>query len=446
MGLDAFRNTGIFSSTPLGSVVYVDTWAVSVIGTIPSHYELRDGTVGIGVWAFRGMGMTSVVLPNSLKIIGFEAFANNSNLNSIVMSDNLEAIHSRAFENCSRLASIVIPRSVTFIGEFVFRGCTNLTIYVGVFSQPEGWNVNWNPDNRPIVWGPPNAPHNLEATAGNEMVVLRWEAPEPCILSLEVYSYKIYREGAYIYSTSDTTFTDREGLINWVDHTYHVIATYMIDARIVESAPSNDAVAMPFTLEQPRSLNANVNENNVTLTWQAPWSAPIPLPCTVLLGYKIYRDTVFLDSLLVTELRYVDSDVPNGTHTYHVIAVYAAGEIAPISREVTVDHTVSEADMVIEIENTELVGNFPNPFNPSTTINFSLSFGEGRGEGFVIINVYNLRGQHVRTLVNGMYSAGSHSVIWNGTDDSGRNVSSGIYFYRMTTGDYSSVRRMMLLK
>ena len=97
---------------------------------------------------------------------------------------------------------------------------------------------------------------------------------------------------------------------------------------------------------------------------------------------------------------------------------------------------------------TGLEGNFPNPFNPSTTITFSLSSGEGRGDGQVRLNVYNVRGQLVRTLLDGSteFGAGVHSVVWNGDDDYGRSMASGIYFYRLETSEFSETRRMLLMK
>jgi len=94
------------------------------------------------------------------------------------------------------------------------------------------------------------------------------------------------------------------------------------------------------------------------------------------------------------------------------------------------------------------VNNFPNPFNPETTINFSFSSGEGRGEGSyrVEIIIYNVRGQRIRTLLDENRSPGHHSVIWNGRDDNGRTVSSGVYLYRITAGDNVATRRMLLMK
>ncbi|MGC9362207.1 MAG: choice-of-anchor J domain-containing protein, partial [Candidatus Syntrophosphaera sp.] len=82
---------------------------------------------------------------------------------------------------------------------------------------------------------------------------------------------------------------------------------------------------------------------------------------------------------------------------------------------------------------TQLKGNYPNPFNPETTIRYSLA-----EPGPVKIEIYNIRGQHVKSLVNESKAAGNHSVVFDGTDDSGRRISSGVYFYRMKAGNFDS--------
>ncbi|RLC54034.1 MAG: hypothetical protein DRH89_09940, partial [Candidatus Cloacimonadota bacterium] len=93
----------------------------------------------------------------------------------------------------------------------------------------------------------------------------------------------------------------------------------------------------------------------------------------------------------------------------------------------------------------ELMQNYPNPFNPTTNIDFSL-----KQDSFVSLNIYNIRGQKVKTLVSDEMQAGYHSVVWNGTNDSGKSVSSGMYFSSFDTndenGDFTSVKKMILLK
>ncbi len=83
----------------------------------------------------------------------------------------------------------------------------------------------------------------------------------------------------------------------------------------------------------------------------------------------------------------------------------------------------------------------PNPFNHSTVLNFSLPF-----DGTVSLTVYNVMGQMIRTLVSGRYHAGNHSIRWNGTDDSGDEVSSGIYFAQLMSNRDTRVVKMMLLR
>jgi len=85
--------------------------------------------------------------------------------------------------------------------------------------------------------------------------------------------------------------------------------------------------------------------------------------------------------------------------------------------------------------------NYPNPFNPSTTISYSLPEA-----GQVKLEIYNLRGQLVQILTDSQEPAGDHRKVWNGTDQSGNTVASGVYFYRLRTNNYTISRRMLLMK
>ena len=85
--------------------------------------------------------------------------------------------------------------------------------------------------------------------------------------------------------------------------------------------------------------------------------------------------------------------------------------------------------------------NYPNPFNPVTTINYDLA-----KDGHVSIVVYDLLGREVNTLVNEVQNAGYASIRWDGTDNLGKTLASGMYFYQMYTGDFILVRKMVLLK
>jgi photosystem II stability/assembly factor-like uncharacterized protein len=87
------------------------------------------------------------------------------------------------------------------------------------------------------------------------------------------------------------------------------------------------------------------------------------------------------------------------------------------------------------------ITNYPNPFNPTTTIFFDLAIGQN-----VKLEIFNNKGQKIKQLVNNRISAGKHSVIWNGTDTGDKAVASGIYFYRLTISDKVFNRKMLLMK
>jgi len=89
----------------------------------------------------------------------------------------------------------------------------------------------------------------------------------------------------------------------------------------------------------------------------------------------------------------------------------------------------------------QLHQNYPNPFNPATTIEFDVP-----ASARVRIEVFNILGQRTQVLVDEMRSAGRHKVIWNATDQTGRQTPSGVYLYRIVAGDYVSTRTMTLVK
>jgi len=89
----------------------------------------------------------------------------------------------------------------------------------------------------------------------------------------------------------------------------------------------------------------------------------------------------------------------------------------------------------------DLSQNYPNPFNPSTKIEFTLA-----KSGFFTLQIYDTLGRKVRTLVSEELSSGYKSVIWDGKNDDGKDVSSGVYFYQLKVGDFSQPKKMLLLK
>ncbi|MCK4694493.1 MAG: T9SS type A sorting domain-containing protein [Candidatus Cloacimonetes bacterium] len=125
--------------------------------------------------------------------------------------------------------------------------------------------------------------------------------------------------------------------------------------------------------------------------------------------------------------------------------------IIPETNEIllsTTNHSVFRADIaelvsvhkVTVIPCTE-IANYPNPFNAHTTISYSIP-----SDGNVELIIYNIKGQKVKTLINGIQPSGVYNVTWNGKDEIGKDVTSGIYFYKLRTQQNELTRKMLLLK
>jgi hypothetical protein len=185
-------------------------------------------------------------------------------------------------------------------------------------------------------------------------------------------------------------------------------------------------------LAMPENAAVSVTGTSAEFTWD------IPSVNREVTGYKIY-----LDSLIVgetTELNYLFENLTAGsTYTAGVRAIYATGLESPTSE---VEFTLSNVsnDNIVNYQN-RLLGNYPNPFNPTTNISFSIS-----KDGNAKIDIFNVRGQKIRTLGNKVFKAGVHKLTWNGEDESNKHVSSGIYFYKLQTDEFSQTCKMLLLK
>jgi len=116
------------------------------------------------------------------------------------------------------------------------------------------------------------------------------------------------------------------------------------------------------------------------------------------------------------------------------VAGFAGDLIDYVSRSAISDVKLIPSDFLLQ-------QNFPNPFNPSTEIRFDLP-----EEGHVELSVFNMQGQKVRTLESGIMTPGYHAIIWNGTNNNGSRVSTGMYFYSIQTNKFQAVRKMLFLK
>ncbi len=183
--------------------------------------------------------------------------------------------------------------------------------------------------------------------------------------------------------------------------------------------------------------NINIDDETGLLSWDAPTSRELT-------GYNVYLDDMNTILTFTTELQCLLTDYEELVYGQEYVAGVSAvyddpGESAIITINFTYAGTEADDDLV---DATILNGNYPNPFNPETTISFSVV----QTSSLVNLEIYNLKGQKIKTLVNEVLSAGSHSVVWNGTDDKGKSVASGVYLYKMRTGNYVSSKKMILMK
>ena len=139
-------------------------------------------------------------------------------------------------------------------------------------------------------------------------------------------------------------------------------------------------------------------------------------------------------------------------HNQLVGLTYTHGNVypptaTPLQAGLAVRFTTTAPDTYVSNDDSvqspviSLAQNFPNPFNPSTTISFEL-----KRPSPASLSIYNMKGQLVRNLVNTDLNAGKHSFVWNGTNDNGQAVASGLYLYRLHADGYRAERKMLLMK
>ncbi len=166
--------------------------------------------------------------------------------------------------------------------------------------------------------------------------------------------------------------------------------------------------------------------------------------------YNLYRDTesgtmVYLATIEKLDTIYTDTRIIEGeTYYYKLTAVDVQGFESTSSNEVMAIIKAipgEDNDNVAVLEQFELEQNYPNPFNPSTTIKYRVPEYTN-----VSIIVYNVLGKEIRRLVSEYKEAGIYQVEWDGRDNEGRQVASGMYFYQMMTMKYRAVKKLMVQK
>ena len=186
------------------------------------------------------------------------------------------------------------------------------------------------------------------------------------------------------------------------------------------------------------SFTANVSGPNVQLNWSTATE-------TNNQGFEVQRNynqsgwtlLGFIDGNGTTTepqtYSFTDNNVKEGSYSYRL-------------KQIDYDGSFNYSDIVeVTVGNIpdeyKLLQNYPNPFNPSTMIRYQVP-----QKSNVTIKVYNLLGREIKTLFNGPVQPGYHDVEWNGLNNHGIQMSSGIYIYRMTAGTFTGSGKMILMK
>ena len=200
-------------------------------------------------------------------------------------------------------------------------------------------------------------------------------------------------------------------------------------------------ISLPVELT---SFNVTAGDGQVTLRWVTESEIEN-------LGFNIYRSLHPNDQLTIIneqlipgagnsssrhEYEYVDKGLTNGVKYWYKL------EDVDYSGNTKLHGPVSAIPMKkVAPKEFRLYPNYPNPFNPVTTISYDLP-----EEGHVVLSVYNMRGEKVATLMNGFQEAGSYRMKWNGTNKNGELVSSGLYFLMLTSGVYCKTNKMIFIR
>jgi len=185
--------------------------------------------------------------------------------------------------------------------------------------------------------------------------------------------------------------------------------------------------------DAPNSLTIGFQPESITLNWKAPKNEDPAF-------YSVYRATAsgsYQTAPLakVSTPVFVDAIDANQHYYYVVTATDAAGNESERSAEVATALTGLKNTTVMPLA-YELAQNFPNPFNPATQIKFAV-----KEAGHVSLKVFDTTGRQVAELINQEMAAGFHAIEWNAAE-----MSSGIYFYQLTTANFSQVKKMTLMK
>lgn len=272
-------------------------------------------------------------------------------------------------------------------------------------------------------------PENLTAEIVDEYVYLSWQKANIGDNDSRCYylhGFNIYSNGFRLNDklVEKTEYIDKHHDSS-ISNCYFVTAVYE-DGETVPSntAKINPKVATPVFSYEPGNYEQEIHLSITTSTPDAAihytTDGTIPNETSPL----FYPD----EPLLINETT--------------TVKAYAVKEgLIPSDIAIGTFNFVSVEEDYYAAYKTELLSAYPNPFNPATVIEFTL-----RKKDHVTIEIFNIAGQKVRTLINSKLDMGKHSILWEGENDQGRRLSSGVYFYRMSASGYRKTKKTLMVK
>ncbi len=197
-------------------------------------------------------------------------------------------------------------------------------------------------------------------------------------------------------------------------------------------AAANLSTVWTSTSYRPTTTGWNMVTLTTPFTWDGSRNLVIDTAYGLMSSYNKSGTTRYTSNTKC--FRYGRSDTANQTN---VFSGGSTSNYRPNLKLIFASRQTFSSDALV----TKLHQNFPNPFNPETTISFDMG-----QTGPASLSIYNVKGQRVTTLVDSDLSCGRHSYVWKGTDNNGNHVSSGVYFYRLITPGHTEKRQMILMK
>ncbi len=432
LGIASVPEMGGTTDPPAGSYYYPDSTRVNITATAATGYAFADWTGDVANPA----ASSTTVLMNSDKTV---------KANFVAISDPRGSIHGTVRADSSGLRGVGIDLLDLYDG-LVMRATTDTNGFYSMDSLPPGsYIVDLN---MPLGFGPIGSPSTL-VTIADTGIQIDYKLRDITTGNVTDYWWWRRQIGALRDdSTADVGVTiddiDNYGA-SIFDHFYRRTDQY---AMRIDNATYADNPVRALTFNDIAGFWFDSDNDSTAARIRKHL-----LACLLnVASARLSQNTIVsvdgaTASQAITYLagRYIDGDVNDATIWYNLSLIHTQQLIAAGVIPLSTPNIMYKPDSVQQ--NGSLPGEFalsqnrPNPFNPVTTINYTVPV-----PGRISVEVFNLLGRKVRTLVNDTKSAGSYRIEWNGRDDADQPVSSGVYFYRLKAGDIVQTKKMLLIK